>query len=149
MWLGTCCWVISILTLWFSWEEKSMKSWKHCLTCSTAGKQNWEKRKKESFEKLSADIELFGRTHMTLEEQTKTKQTKNKPKNKENTTICKYWNRGFCKNKECNYVHNKEDCEEHIRSENCLEKRCHKRHRNTCKYWNQGGCKRGKHCQTF
>ena len=83
---------------------------------------------------------------MTLEEQTKTKQTKNKPKNKENTTICKYWNRGLCKNEECYYVHNKEDCEEHIRSENCLIKRCHKRHRNTCKYWNQGGCKRGMHC---
>ena len=101
-----------------------------------SGEAELREEKKESFEKLSADIQLFGVTNVALE----------KPKTKEKTRICKYWNRGFCKKKVCTYFHTKEDCEEHLVSENCREKLCHKRHRRTCKYWKQDECKRGRHC---
>ena len=62
---------------------------------------------------------------------------------------CKWWNRGFCREKEsCAFAHKKEDCEEHLKGR-CTKKDCKTlRHRKNCKYFSsEEGCYRGDSCQ--
>ena len=47
-------------------------------------------------------------------------------KEKEEPTMkrCKWWNRGYCREKgECRYSHPKDDCEDHLKG-SCITKRC-------------------------
>ena len=72
-------------------------------------------------------------------------------KEKEEHTMkkCKWWNRGYCREKgECRYSHSKDDCEDHLKG-SCITKRCITlRHRKKCKYFNtEGGCSRGETCE--
>ena len=65
-----------------------------------------------------------------------------------NSKRCKWWNRGFCRDREkCSFLHRKEDCQEHL-SGGCTIKRCNTlRHRNKCKYFStEEGCYRGESC---
>ena len=49
---------------------------------------------------------------------------------------CKYWNRGFCKNRDgCKWNHSEGDCEDYMKGKKCYRRHCHKRHRKACKYW--------------
>ena len=62
---------------------------------------------------------------------------------------CKWWNRGFCREKEnCSFIHEIEDCQEHLKG-GCTNKECKTlRHRKCCKYFNsEEGCYRGSNCQ--
>ena len=62
---------------------------------------------------------------------------------------CKWWNRGFCKEKErCQFSHLGEDCKEHLRSASCTTQGCKLRHRRKCRYWAlKEGCHRGVECE--
>ena len=62
------------------------------------------------------------------------------------STPCKHWNKGFCKNKYCEYMHSKDDCQFHIDGGNCQDNNCPKRHRNTCRDWYNEGCGRKQRC---
>ena len=62
---------------------------------------------------------------------------------------CKWWNRGFCHEREkCTFLHEKEDCQEHVMG-GCTIKRCNTLiHRKKCKYFStEEGCHRGKNCE--
>ena len=61
---------------------------------------------------------------------------------------CKWWNRGFCHEKErCIYSHPPGDCEDHLGGR-CNTRGCKLRHRKKCKYWAQEhGCYRGNKCE--
>ena len=62
---------------------------------------------------------------------------------------CKYWNRGYCRNRErCRYDHPEEDCDVFMLNKDCRIQSFHLRHRRTCKYWKtEEGCFRGNFCQ--
>ena len=46
---------------------------------------------------------------------------------------CRYWNRGFCLEKEgCMFIHVNEDCEKFQEEGSCYGKACRKRHRKKC-----------------
>ena len=96
----------------------------------------------DSFVKMITSIELFGVNEEALKKEC--------DKKKENMSIkrkaCKYWNSGFCKDKNCQNIHIHEDCEDHLDGYDCRNKCCQKRHRKTCKYWSTVGCDRNKRC---
>ena len=74
---------------------------------------------------------------------------KDKEKYKNKIKRCKWWNRGYCREKgECSFTHTKGDCEEHLRG-GCNTKGCNiLRHRKQCKYFNTDtGCTRGETCE--
>ena len=50
---------------------------------------------------------------------------------------CKWWNRGFCRERDrCSYNHHSGDCEEHLKG-GCTHRGCTTlRHRKQCKYLN-------------
>ena len=60
---------------------------------------------------------------------------------------CKWWNRGYCWEKEgCSFLHPKEDCQDHLHGR-CNIKGCTLRHRRQCKFHcTEVGCKRGNMC---
>ena len=67
------------------------------------------------------------------------------------TTVkrCKWWNRGFCRDKEsCSFSHPLDDCHDHLNG-GCISRGCNtKRHRKQCKYFNtETGCFRGHRCE--
>ena len=67
---------------------------------------------------------------------------------KENTRKCKYWNRGYCKERrKCLWAHPKDDCQQYLKDGRCRYKDCSNRHRRVCKYWLDEGCTRKKDCQ--
>ena len=62
---------------------------------------------------------------------------------------CKWWNRGFCRERDnCSYNHQKGDCEEHLNG-GCTQRGCTTlRHRKQCRYYNTSlGCHRGESCE--
>ena len=62
---------------------------------------------------------------------------------------CKWWNRGFCREREkCSFLHDREECQEHL-SGGCTSKGCHTlRHRKQCRYFSsEKGCHRGDTCE--
>ena len=79
-----------------------------------SGETYLESENMEDFMKLIAEIDLYPA------QQDKTVQIINSPELdtnevKTNRKICKFWNRGFCKEgAECQLYHSKEDCEKHI-----------------------------------
>ena len=60
---------------------------------------------------------------------------------------CKWWNRGFCREKEkCPFLHPKEDCQDHMQGR-CILRGCTLRHRRECKFFSsKAGCIRGEMC---
>ena len=65
------------------------------------------------------------------------------------TRRCKWWNRGFCRDRKgCSFNHPKEDCPDHIRDK-CINKGCiNRRHRKQCRYVDtEEGCHRGLNCE--
>ena len=64
---------------------------------------------------------------------------------------CKWWNRGFCKEREkCSYDHPDDDCPDHLQDGGCSNKKCRLRHRKDCRYFGTSqGCHRGEQCQYF
>ena len=73
---------------------------------------------------------------------------KKEPKKNESRR-CKWWNRGYCCEKEgCTYAHPKEDCQNHLK-DGCTIKGCKNlRHRKKCKYFKTDtGCHRGESCE--
>ena len=72
-----------------------------------------------------------------------------KEKEKHTTKRCKWWNRGYCREKGgCLYSHPKYDCEDHLKG-SCTTKGCiNLRHRKKCKYFNtEAGCSRTETCE--
>ena len=72
-----------------------------------------------------------------------------KSQNQNKAKRCKWWNRGFCREREgCSYDHPKEDCPDHMDGK-CNKKGCHTfRHRKQCRYENSDeGCHRGTSCE--
>ena len=61
---------------------------------------------------------------------------------------CKWFNRGYCKEKErCSFVHPRQDCQEHLQGR-CTIRGCTLRHRRVCKFnATKEGCIRGKMCE--
>lgn len=106
------------------------------------GETSIEKEHINSFVTLCTEIELFGVTKEALEKENSMRYDKQK----ERKGSCKYWNKGFCKQSNCPYIHSEKDCEEHALGKACKEKSCHKRHRKTCRYWHQGKCFRKGDC---
>ena len=106
------------------------------------GEVRLEEENLAPFLQLISDIELLGVTTEVLKKEislVKDKQGKtSKP--------CKHWNKGFCKNKYCEFMHSKDDCQFHIDGGNCQDKNCPKRHRNTCRDWYNDGCGRKQRC---
>ena len=70
-----------------------------------------------------------------------------KDKKKKRKT-CKYFKRGFCKNRNgCRFLHTLENCEDWILKEgSCINQHCQKRHIPTCIYHNIGKCRFGSKC---
>ena len=68
-----------------------------------------------SFIQLRTNIELVGATTNYSSKEAMSGQEKQKEESK----LCKHWNKGFCKNKRCKYVHCKDDCQFHIDGGNC------------------------------
>ena len=95
------------------------------------GEANLRQEDIDSFTQLSADLELLGVTADPLRRE----NSKSQEKEREDGKACRYWNKGFCKNKNCHYVHNKLNCEDYIAGKNCKNKSCEKRHRKTCRDW--------------
>ena len=61
---------------------------------------------------------------------------------------CRYWNRGFCKEKSnCLFNHVAEDCESFQEDGSCSDRACKKRHRKECRYYRRGNCFRGEKCE--
>ena len=65
-----------------------------------------------------------------------------------NNKRCKWWNRGFCREKgSCLFSHTQGDCKDHLDSK-CKSQSCKLRHRKPCKYWaTKEGCYRGSKCE--
>ena len=61
---------------------------------------------------------------------------------------CKWWNRGFCREKErCLYSHTPGDCQNHL-DDSCKIRSCNLRHKKPCKYWaKEEGYYRGNKCE--
>lgn len=62
---------------------------------------------------------------------------------------CKWWNRGYCREKEgCSFSHPAGDCQDHLQG-GCHTKGCRTlRHRKICKYFDsRTGCYRGENCE--
>ena len=80
-------------------------------------------------------------------------QNLNKHEHKENEEkienkqiMCKYYNRGYCKNKtRCRYVHPQNVCKIFLKDGKCCVRDCSSRHPKKCKYFKQG-CNRGDRC---
>ena len=67
-----------------------------------------------------------------------------------NLRKCKYFSRGFCKQREtCQFIHPKSICESFLLESKCYSKNCPFRHPKNCRYWKNSpeGCKRGSLCQ--
>ena len=65
------------------------------------------------------------------------------------TKRCKWWNRGYCKEKNsCTFVHEKEDCKDHLNG-SCTNRGCKTlRHRKQCRYFSTvEGCHRRDRCE--
>ena len=62
------------------------------------------------------------------------------------TKRCKWWNRGYCREKEgCSYAHHKGDCQDHLKGAFTIKGCNVLRHRKRCKYLNtEQGCHRGE-----
>ena len=61
---------------------------------------------------------------------------------------CKWWNRGFCRDREgCAFNHPQEDCQDHLK-ERCTTMGCTSlRHRKVCKFFSsEASCLRGDRC---
>ena len=82
-------------------------------------------------------------------EQKKTKEIKTLTSQQRDRKICRYWNRGCCRNNlECSWLHAEKDCESFIQQGYCEERSCRKRHRRICRCWARDeGCQRGHNCQ--
>ena len=67
---------------------------------------------------------------------------------KKKQSKCRYWNRGFCKEREsCQFFHPSEVCLEYCENGSCSEGRnCQRRHPQSCKHWARGKCWRGTSC---
>ena len=62
--------------------------------------------------------------------------------------ICKYYNRGYCRNKTlCLYTHPKDVCKLYVKEGECSVMDCSSRHPKTCRYWKRGYCYRGDLCE--
>ena len=93
---------------------------------------------------LKEDLETDRLKVKTLEDLVEKQQqhikilTKEKSKEKEGIQPitgkrCRYWNRGFCREKEgCMFIHVNEDCEKFQEEGSCYDKACRKRHRKKC-----------------
>ena len=63
--------------------------------------------------------------------------------------ICKWWNRGFCRERDrCSYNHQIGDCQKHLNG-GCTQRGCTTlRHRKLCRYFKTSlGCHRKESCQ--
>ena len=62
---------------------------------------------------------------------------------------CRYWNRGFCREKEkCKFNHPEQNCAMFLDHGKCEDKLCRRRHRRECRYFKQEvGCFRGSDCE--
>ena len=60
------------------------------------------------------------------------------------TRRCKWWNMGYCREKErCSFVHPKEDCQDHLQGR-CTYRGCTLRQRKVCTFLHtEVGCLRG------
>ena len=63
------------------------------------------------------------------------------------TRRCKWWNRGYCREKErCLFIHPKGDCQDHLQGR-CTSRGCTLQHRKVCKFIHtRVGCLRGEDC---
>ena len=67
-------------------------------------------------------------------------------KKENNNTVCKYYNRGYCKHKSwCWNFHAEDVCKIYLQDGKCFEKNCLSRHPNQCRYF-KSGCKRANDC---
>ena len=79
----------------------------------------------------------------------KSKQKKVPQQEIHKKSICRYWNRGFCREKEkCCFVQKKDDCKTYMNTGKCEDRRCEGRHCKSCRYFkNESGCYRKDLCQ--
>ena len=63
-------------------------------------------------------------------------------------TVCKFNDRGYCRNKtSCEYLHQTSICQFFLKDGKCLQQNCPSRHPKQCKYWRRGYCFRGVQCK--
>ena len=88
-------------------------------------------------------------TQIEKKKEEETKQQKGEERgHKKSSKRCRYWNRGFCREKSsCLFSHVKEDCESFQKDGSCHDRTCKKRHRKECCYFNKGNCFRGDKCE--
>ena len=107
-----------------------------------SGETKLEKEFVRSFQRLIMELELFGITEEMLENDI----ARTKSCHPEEGKICKHWDKGYCKNHDCQYSHTTEDCEIHLSGNLCRSSKCRKRHRQMCRYWYDKGCDRKNQC---
>ena len=67
---------------------------------------------------------------------------------KEKPIICKYYNKGYCRNKTISqFEHPEKICEIFQKDGYCQERDCQYRHPKVCSFWKRGYCFRGELCQ--
>ena len=107
-------------------------------------------KEKDLVKGLEAEVLKKDEVIKTLKDQIENKEStlEIEPNPRRGEKMCRYWNRGFCREKkECKYTHCREDCENHLDKGKCVDKACPKRHRKECKYFNKGRCFRETDCE--
>ena len=103
--------------------------------------------------KLLEDIIKNQKNNIDILKEKKEEEDNEQPKDKEGCHAkgnkrCRYWNRGFCREKSsCLFTHVKEDCESFQKEGSCYDRTCKKRHRKECRYYSKGNCFRGNICE--
>ena len=91
------------------------------------------------------DKEIYKRD-VELKKMIQQKVTTNEGHKQNETIICRYHNRGYCRRKSwCTFKHSTHICEIFLKDGNCFDKDCASRHPNNCKY-QKDGCRRGDSC---
>ena len=107
-----------------------------------SGEAKLDQKHMNSSEMVRIELEVFG---ITREETDKEKSISYISELGE-SKMCKHWNKGFCKQSSCQFLHLKGDCKTHLSGYVCEKKDCKIRHRKSCKYWHKDGCRRKGHC---
>ena len=100
--------------------------------------------------KLLEDIIKNQKKNIDILKEKKEEEDIEQPKDKKGkrSKRCRYWNRGFCREKSsCLFSHVKEDCESFQKEGSCYDRTCKKRHRKECRYYSKGNCFRGNRCE--
>ena len=108
-----------------------------------------------SIKVLESKIDILDKEIKTKIEETKQREqvrvhahkvTESEKRSEKQNIICRYHNKGFCREKTlCTFKHSESVCEIFLKDGKCFNRNCSSRHPNNCKYEKQG-CFRGNMC---